>query len=44
MAAGSKHKYSNEVEKANWDIYDVFKKGNSFLSTVFIKLFQHCEG
>ena len=35
------HRYSNEVERANWDIYDDFKfKNPRFSFLVYMKIFQ----
>ena len=41
MAVDPSHRYSNETERANWDIYDDFKlKKNKFVSMAYTIIFQ----
>ena len=45
MAVDPYHRYSNESERADWDIYDDFKlKKNSFGLQGFHKTIQRFEG
>ena len=41
MAVDPYHRYSNESERANEDIYDDFKLKKHFGYDVFYKLIQH---
>ena len=44
MAVDPYHRYSNESEKANWDIYDYFKLKKTFDCDVFYNLIQRFKG
>ena len=44
MAVDPYHRYSNESERANEDIYDDFKVQNPLVAMLFNKLFQHFKG
>ena len=45
MVLDPKHKYSNEAERADKDIYDDFKLKNTFgLHGLHLKILQRCKG
>ena len=43
MAVEPKHRYSNEAERAKWDIYNDLKLKNPLVSMVYTNIYQSCN-